>query len=421
MNQTNLLVSNSLECSNENSSPRVWNFNHLQILGGDDFVDTENRTIFWVPPSNLDFYPRSLAIYGEDEERPDLEASISKHGISTPLIVSYRTGGYEVVSGKCRLKIALKLGLAKIPIEIREFPTPEAELECLLVENIEREKTIAQKIAEAELLEEIEAFKSRERRRLGAAITNEKLGRVSPSLSETLPVNLPEASKGDTRDIVARRVGLSGKTYSNGKKVRTFIADLRSSGRFREAQALLELLNDSVDGAYKMFKHKHRDAILKKIGDGEAKDIKSAIALLNTKSRTPHLVLSLGMVVKPPRRHTDLAHSGRIDSVKDAVVDVWVRNLKTMDMEKYTYKHREIPLPPEDEQEPCVRSRIEKLLNAGGLEPFEVDILNLLLRPVFLNPTELRYLEIIEHERLNRLSATSEPSPRIDSDQSAWA
>jgi hypothetical protein len=49
------------------------------------------------------------------------------------------------------------------------------------------------------------------------------------------------------------------------------------------------------------------------------------------------MLLREGMIVKPPPRHKDLAQSGgRIVKVKDASVNVALRNMKTMRMEVYT-------------------------------------------------------------------------------------
>jgi|GEM_PF-1259480 len=365
---------------------------------GDD-VETESKTIFLVSPALLHICERSITIYGDTEERPDLEASIKKNGITTPLIVSKRTGHYEVVSGKCRLRIALKLGFDRVPIEIRDFATLLAELECLLVENLEREiKTNLQKIGEAEAWEEVESAHARERQRLGAYLTHQKLKRASPDGEKMLPENSPEACSGDTRDIVSARVGISSFTYRNGTKVKSYITQLRSTGCAKQADVLVGVLNKSVDAAYKLLKHDRRDDILRKIAADEAKDVKSAIALLASgRATSTPMLLREGIIVKPPPRHKDLAQSGgRIVKVKDATVNVAFRNMKTMRMEVYTYKHSEIPLLPEEEPSADVLARIDLLYAKPDLHPTHAQMLDILKQPVYLNPEELAVLEFFE-------------------------
>ncbi len=61
-----------------------------------------------------------------------------------------------------------------------------------------------------------------------------------------------------------------------------------------------------------------------------------AISCFSPRLDSP-MLLREGMIVKPPPRHKDLAQSGgRIVKVKDASVNVALRNMKTMRMEVYT-------------------------------------------------------------------------------------
>lgn len=74
-----------------------------------------------------------------------------------------------------------------------------------------------------------------------------------------------------------------------------------------------------------------------------------------------------------------------------------MRDVEKMVMQKHTLKHQQVePLPLEQElrrHEICTR-----LVNLRkcSLDPFEVEVLHLLERPVVLTPLELEYLVNIE-------------------------
>jgi hypothetical protein len=145
------------------------------------------------------------------------------------------------------------LGWKTVPVEVREFPSEEAELEALLLENASREKTREQKVREAEAWERVERAKAKQRQQLAAAMTNQKLGKET---NETLVENFPQASKGKSRDKVAKLVGLgSGRNYAKAKKVVEAINELKFHGDIEGALDLRKVLNEqSVDAALKRLK-----------------------------------------------------------------------------------------------------------------------------------------------------------------------
>jgi hypothetical protein len=88
---------------------------------------------------------------------------------------------------------------------------------------------------------------------------------------------------------------------------------------------------------------------------------------------------------------------GRIAAVAEYTVEVWLRDVDTMTMQKHALKSQQlIPLPLE--KEPRLKEICDRLtkLRSCSLDPFEVEILNLLERPVVFTPTELEYLAYIE-------------------------
>lgn len=73
----------------------------------------------------------------EDRDMEELVASIKEKGILTPLLVSRTTTGYMLIAGERRLRAAIKAGLRKVPVVIRES-SPLESLELALIENIHR-------------------------------------------------------------------------------------------------------------------------------------------------------------------------------------------------------------------------------------------------------------------------------------------
>ena len=88
---------------------------------------------------------------------------------------------------------------------------------------------------------------------------------------------------------------------------------------------------------------------------------------------------------------------GRIAIVSESIVEVWLRDVNTMIMQKHSLKHQQVePVPIEREPELAqVCDRISKL-RSYSLDPMELEILLLLDRPVVFTPLELKYLAEIE-------------------------
>jgi ParB family chromosome partitioning protein len=75
----------------------------------------------------------------EEEPLEELAASIRENGILQPLVVVPNGTNYELIAGERRLRAAIRAGLDKVPVVLRDA-TPEGEmLELALVENLQRE------------------------------------------------------------------------------------------------------------------------------------------------------------------------------------------------------------------------------------------------------------------------------------------
>jgi len=114
-----------------------------------------------------------------------------------------------------------------------------------------------------------------------------------------------------------------------------------------------------------------------------------------------HLTLKIGSLVEvyAPDRQDVNGRLGRIHSVGEKTATVWMRHIPTVTMQLYTFKHSALTAVPLENQpglqEIC--DRTDRLHQLGNLDPFEVEILNLLERATALTPTELLYLEQIEN------------------------
>lgn len=73
----------------------------------------------------------------QESEIEDLVSSIKEKGVITPLLVSKSTDGYILIAGERRLRAAIRAGLEKVPVVVRES-TPLEYLELALIENIHR-------------------------------------------------------------------------------------------------------------------------------------------------------------------------------------------------------------------------------------------------------------------------------------------
>jgi len=115
-----------------------------------------------------------------------------------------------------------------------------------------------------------------------------------------------------------------------------------------------------------------------------------------------HLTLKIGSLVEvyAPDRQDVNGRLGRIQSVGEKTATVWMRHIPTLAMNLHTFKHSALTAVPLENQpglqEIC--DRTDRLHKLGNLDPFEVEILNLLERTTALTPTELLYLEEIENK-----------------------
>ncbi|MCF6150214.1 MAG: ParB/RepB/Spo0J family partition protein [Candidatus Kuenenia sp.] len=110
------------------------------LLGGVIGIEAEKEqgVIIQLNPSDVkpnNLQPRNLF---KEAEMQDLIASIKKHGILQPIIVTPLSHGYMLIAGERRWRAAKELGMKKVPAIIRQADSANI-LELALIENIQRE------------------------------------------------------------------------------------------------------------------------------------------------------------------------------------------------------------------------------------------------------------------------------------------
>lgn len=198
-------------------------------------------------PLELKPHPLNRRIYGHDKPDPDLVRSIQEHGVLEQLVI-LRDG--TIISGHRRWKAALACEpVPKIPCQIVGYASKLDEQEALIEYNRQRRKTFSQLMNEAQELERIYKAQSKTNSLNNLKQYKEEVkaefgefGRISKDESkpvsdtvvskekekkETHVKELPKPAakskqlpKGKrVRDVVAKKVGMSGRTYANARKV----------------------------------------------------------------------------------------------------------------------------------------------------------------------------------------------------------
>ena len=109
----------------------------------------------------------------------ELAASIAKHGMIMPIVVTAQPGGmYMIIAGERRYRAAKIAGLRKVPVVIREYSDREIK-EISLIENLQREDLNPIEAANAmkQLMDEY---------RLTQEELAERIGKSRPAVTNTL-------------------------------------------------------------------------------------------------------------------------------------------------------------------------------------------------------------------------------------------
>ncbi len=120
----------------------------LKNVYGDIFSTEEERAerredeqlerVRQVPVSAISEFPDHPFKVLEDDEMERIKASIREYGVLTPAIARQKGEGYELISGHGRLAACKALGLATLPIIVRNMSDDEAVI-FMVDANLQRE------------------------------------------------------------------------------------------------------------------------------------------------------------------------------------------------------------------------------------------------------------------------------------------
>lgn len=151
-------------------------------------MDNQTDNIFELEVNLLQSNPLQPRGVISPESLTELIDSIREQGILEPLVIARTPAGYQIVAGERRWRAAKILGLAKVPVVVRET-TPQGMLEMSIVENVQREdlNPIERALAYKRLIDEFG---------LGTNDVAKRVGKSAPAISNTIRLlSLPDAIK----------------------------------------------------------------------------------------------------------------------------------------------------------------------------------------------------------------------------------
>lgn len=180
------------------------------------------------------YQPRS---HFDENDLDELANSIKEHGILQPLVVARREDGlesfYEIIAGERRFRASKMLGLATVPVVVRDVEDENTLLELALIENIQR--TDLNPVEEAEAYQKlISKFDYTQEQ------AAKRLGKSRSSVANILRLlNLPDFIREDLitgllSEGHARPLLRLGENYLDMKEVRDEIVSKKLSVRQTE-------------------------------------------------------------------------------------------------------------------------------------------------------------------------------------------
>lgn len=107
-----------------------------EVSESDESIELPTQTVLIEKIQLPNQQPRR---FFDAEKLAQLVASVKEHGILEPVLVRpLEAGGYELVAGERRLRAAREVGLAEVPIVVRDLDDRQV-LQVALMENLQRE------------------------------------------------------------------------------------------------------------------------------------------------------------------------------------------------------------------------------------------------------------------------------------------
>ncbi len=203
--------------------------------------DEKETAYFHCPIEAIEPNPDQPRQQFNQEDLIELIASVREKGIITPLLVTRKESGYQLIAGERRWRAAQQAGLQNVPVVVKET-TPAESLELALIENIHRKdlNPMEEAFAYSKLLDQ-------------TGITQEslakRLGKDRSSITNSLRLlNLPPAFQNDviagTLSMGHARLLAGIKDPNQQKLVRDTIIQKELS--VRQSEALVKKLREPV-------------------------------------------------------------------------------------------------------------------------------------------------------------------------------
>jgi hypothetical protein len=222
--------------------------NQAQVLARVSGKKTPSlETFTLIDARHLYTHPINSKIYASKEHIPRLRERIRESKRVAPLLVTPDGDNYRIVGGNSRFEAGVAEGKTEFWAEVKVFSSEEDEIKALLSDNTGREKTIEEKVREAEYWEIIEKEEARRRQ---------------IELASSRPNETGDSqAKGTVRDIIANRVGFGNHTtYEHARKV---VAEMDALAltqpgtpereKFEKLKSIVSQTK-GVDAAYKLIK-----------------------------------------------------------------------------------------------------------------------------------------------------------------------
>ena len=122
----------------------------IKFMDQQNIQEKRKESVFWIELDRIVPNPYQPRREFEPEALKDLAESIREYGVLQPIVVTRKekigsdAGSrlaveYELLAGERRLRAAKLIGLAQIPVIIRDNTSNKVKLELALVENLQRE------------------------------------------------------------------------------------------------------------------------------------------------------------------------------------------------------------------------------------------------------------------------------------------
>ncbi len=128
----------------------------------------DSNQVLQVSVDSVEANPHQPRKVFDHEDLETLIESIKVHGIIQPLIVTKIDNGYQLIAGERRLRAAKILGLATVPVLVREADEQE-KMELALIENVQRKNLnpIEKAVAYQRLIDEFNLSQEEAGQKLG--------------------------------------------------------------------------------------------------------------------------------------------------------------------------------------------------------------------------------------------------------------